>query len=141
MYLKCLFIVNTYEWSAILICTHPQLWTLPHCQQLSCQRELGGKHICLFSFIGDLVLLAENFLSKLSIKFVTNRIYDCKALLFFFFCLLACLYFSNKQTSVNTLEMQIYFISREFSFNYIWIFFLFTSSAFLARHNNNPCVG
>ena len=71
--------------------------------------------VCLFSFIGDLVLLAEN-LSKLSIKFVTNRIYDCKSLLFF---LLACLYFSNKQTSMNTLEMQIYFISREFSFNYI----------------------
>ena len=96
MYLKCLFVVNTYEWSAILICTHPQLWTLPHCQQLSCQRELGGKHICLFSFIGDLVLLAENFLSKLSIKFVTNRIYDCKALLFFFFCLLACIFLISR---------------------------------------------
>ena len=73
---------NLQFWSVLI----PQLWTMPHCQQLSCQRELGGKHICLFSFIG-VILLAKNFLSKLSIKFVTNRIYDCQSLLFF-----ACLF-------------------------------------------------
>ena len=99
-------------WSVLI----PQLWTLPHCQQLSCQRELGSKHICFFV---SLYRRSSSFSWKLLKQAKYKILWQIEFMIVnpcFFFFLLACLKFSNKQTSVNSLEMQIYFISREFSF-------------------------
>lgn len=90
-------------------------------------------------FIGDVIFLyrrcnflAECFLDRLNVKFMTNRICSCQSLLSFY----------DKWTFVGSLEMQIYVI---FHFRKVFfhLYFEFIFSYLLAqfsRHTDNLCI-